>query len=110
MLFKNRKKYSIIFYLPTRNMHPTKLFNRARTKPCFFQSRLARIYARPANPPGCTPVTGILTQKKTQPGGRTPEADSSGTKKRVPALQLSDRPVAYGQEQKTPRNKFYQIV
>ena len=50
MLFKSRKKYSIIFYLPTRNMHPPKLFNRARTKPCFFLSRLARIYARPRIP------------------------------------------------------------
>ena len=50
MLFKSRKKYSIIFYLPTRNMHPPKLFNRARTKPCFFLSRLAKIYARPRIP------------------------------------------------------------
>ena len=30
--------------------------------------------------------------------------------KKYPQLQLSDRPVAYGQEQKIPRNKFYQIV
>ena len=34
------------------------------------------------SPPGCTLVTGILTQKKTQPGGRMTEADLSGTKKK----------------------------
>ena len=77
MLFKSRKKYSIIFYLPTRNMHPPKLFNRARTKPCFFLSRLARIYARPTNPPSCTQVTGILTRMKSHASERTPEADLS---------------------------------
>ena len=32
--------------------------------------------------PGCTLVTGILTPTKTQPGGRMPEADLSGTKKK----------------------------
>ena len=47
---------------------------------------------------------------KSYASGRMPEADLSGTKKRVSALPLSERPVAYGQAQKIPRNKFYQIV
>ena len=76
MLFKSRKKYSIIFYLPIRNMHPPRLFNRARQNPVsscpgWLESmpdqEFLRLYM----------VTGILTRMKTQPSGCTPEADLS---------------------------------
>ena len=108
MLFKSRKKYSIIFYLPTRNMHPPKLFNRARTKPCFFQSRLTRIYARARIPQAVPWLQEFSRKRKLSLAGACLKPTYQPFRyKKYPQLQLSDRPVGYGQEQKTPRNKFY---
>ena len=94
MLFKSRKKYSIIFYLPTRNMHPPKLFNRARTKPCFFQSRLTRIYARARIPQAVPWLQEFSRKRKLSLAGAClkPTYPVQRKKKRVPALQRRSSP------------------
>ena len=50
-------------------MHPPKLFNRARTKPCFFLSRLARIYARPRIPQAVPWLQEFSPQRKLSLAG-----------------------------------------
>ena len=75
-----------------------RLFNRARTKPCFFQSRLTRIYARPRIPQAVLWLQEFSRKRKLSLAGAwlKPTYPVQRKKKRVPALQLSDRPVASG--------------
>ena len=102
MLFKSRKKYSKIFYLPTRNMHPPTLFNRARTKPCFFQSRLARIYARPRIPQAVPWLQEFSRKRKLSLAGACLKPTYPHSSHRYVPPQAGTK--------KIPRNKFYQIV
>ena len=46
-----------------------RLFNRARTKPCFFQSQLTRIYARPRIPQAVPWLQEFSPQRKLSLAG-----------------------------------------
>ena len=80
-----------------------RLFNRARTKPCFFQSQLTRIYARPRIPQAVPWLQEFSPQRKLSLAGAwlKPTYPVQRKKKRVPALPLSERPVASGHKKRS---------
>ena len=79
-----------------------RLFNRARTNPCFFLSRLARIYARPRIPQAVPWLQEFSPKWKVM-------LASARLKPTCPHSSHRYVPPQAGTK-KIPKNKFYQIV